>query len=124
MTDEQTKEMLESTLGPEIDKMAQEVLQPQGSVIMPEPQTIKDAEWCFQFFNNEPIVFGWSTEGAEPSPLILQIQPNQNDVLTFKQNGMEFKIFPRTISEETKKLRKEQENESKNQEVTSESGNS
>ncbi len=21
--------------------------------------TIQDAEWCFQFFNNEPIVFAW-----------------------------------------------------------------
>ena len=123
MTDEQTKEMLESTLGPEIDKMAQEVLQPQGSVIMPEPQPIKDAEWCFQFFNNEPIVFGWSTEGAEPSPLILQIQPNESDKLTFRQNGMEFSIFPRPISEESKKQR-ELENASKNQETTSTSGNS
>jgi hypothetical protein len=108
----------------QLELFPQEELQPKGSIVLPETQTISDAEWCFQFFNNEPIVFGWSTEGAEPTPLILQIQPKSEDVLVFRQNGMEFKIFPRPISEETKKLRKEQENESQNQEVTSESSNS
>lgn len=109
MTDEQTKEMLESTLGPEIDAMSQEVLQPQGSVQIEGPATIIDAEWCFQFFNNEPVVFGWQTENTEPSPLVLQLQPIEGDVLTFKQNGMEFKIFARPISGETIKIRKEQD---------------
>ena len=115
MTDEQTKEMLESTLGPEIDAMAQEVLQPQGSVQIESPAIITDAEWCFQFFNNEPVVFGWQEENAEPAPLVLQLQPVKGDVLTFRHNGMEFRIFARDVSEETKKLRKEQENaDSKN----------
>lgn len=102
MTDEQTKEMLESTLGPQIDQMAQEVLQPQGSIEIPEAKTIQDAEWCFQFFNNEPVVFGYQTEGAEPTSLTLQIQSKEGESLNFRQNGMEFKIFPRPISEETK----------------------
>lgn len=113
MTDEQTKEMLESTLGPEIEAMSQEILQPQGSVQLPPQIQIKDAEWCFQFFNNEPVVFGWQTENTEPSPLVLQLQPAEGDVLTFKQNGMEFRIFARPISEDTKQIRKEQD-ESKN----------
>ena len=87
----------------------------QGSVEIEQPKTIPDAEWCFQFFNNEPVVFGWQTENAEPAPLVLQLQPVQGDVLTFKHNGMEFRIFAREVSEETKKLRKEQENaDSKN----------
>jgi hypothetical protein len=87
--------------------------QEQGSVQMEQPKIIEDAEWCFQFFNNEPIVFAWQNEGQEPSPLVLQIQPNESDKLTFRQNGMEFSIFPRPISEESKKQRKE-ENASKN----------
>ena len=90
------------------------MLEPQGSVEIVNKPLIVDAEWCFQFFNNEPIVFGWNEEGTEPTPLMLQIQPNEDDVLVFRQNGMEFKIFPRPISEKTKM---ERENASKNKEA-------
>jgi len=83
----------------------------QGSVEPQQPKVIQDAEWCFQFFNNEPVVFAWNNENSEASPLVLQIQPNESDRLTFRQNGMEFSIFPRPISEESKKQR---ELESKN----------
>ncbi len=89
-------------------------LSPQEEVNIPEAQTIQDAEWCFQFFNNEPIVFAWQDEGTEPAPLVLQIQPKEGDGLNFQYNGMEFRIFPRPISEETKK---ERENASKNKEA-------
>jgi len=88
----------------------------KGSLELPEVKPIKDAEWCFQFFNNEPVVFGWQGENTEPSPLVLQLQPVESDVLTFKQNGMEFRIFARPISEDTKKIRKEQD-ENKNKEA-------
>jgi hypothetical protein len=88
----------------------------QQEVNIPEAQPIVDAEWCFQFFNNEPIVFAWSNEGEEPSPLTLQLEPNEGEGLNFQQSGMVFKIFPRPISEETKKQRQEQ-NASKNKEA-------
>ena len=88
----------------------------QQEVNIPESQPLKDAEWCFQFFNNEPIVFAWSNEGEKPAPLTLQLEPNDGEGLNFQQNGMIFKIFPREISEETKKQRAEQ-NESKNKEA-------
>ena len=88
----------------------------QQEVNIPEAQPIADAEWCFQFFNNEPIVFAWSNEGEEPSPLTLQLEPNEGEGLNFQQSGMVFKIFPRPISEETKKQRQEQ-NASKNKEA-------
>jgi hypothetical protein len=89
-------------------------LSPQEEVNIPEAQPIADAEWCFQFFNNEPIVFAWSNEGEEPTPLVLQLQPKDGEGLNFQQNGMSFRIFPRPISEETKK---ERENASKNKEA-------
>lgn len=89
---------------------------PQEEVNIAEAQPIQDAEWCFQFFNNEPIVFAWQEQGAEPSPLILQIEPKDGQGLNFQQNGMSFRIFPRPISEETKKQR-EEENASKNKEA-------
>lgn len=103
----------------QLELFPQEELQ-QVSEIEQLP-TIQDAEWCFQFFNNEPIVFAWQDEGGEPAPLVLQIQPKEGEGLNFQQNGMTFKIFPRPISEETKK---ERQNASKNKEITSESSNS
>jgi hypothetical protein len=86
----------------------------QQEVNIPEAQPIADAEWCFQFFNNEPIVFAWSNEGEEPAPLVLQLQAKEGEGLNFQQNGMSFRIFPREISEETKK---ERENASQNKEA-------
>jgi hypothetical protein len=88
---------------------------PEEETTKPTPTPIKDAEWCFQFFNNEPIIFAWSNEGEEPAPMVLQIQPQESEGLNFQQNGMTFRIFPRPITEETKKLRNEQQekNESK-----------
>jgi hypothetical protein len=80
----------------------------QQEVNIPEAKPITDAEWCFQFFNNEPIVFAWSNEGEKPSPLTLQLEPVEGEGLNFQQNGMVFKIFPRAIGEETKKQRAEQ----------------
>jgi hypothetical protein len=95
------------------DQETKEVLEPQSLEIEQLP-TIPDAEWCFQFFNNEPIVFAWQEQGQEPSPLVLQIQPKDGEGLNFQQSGMTFRIFPRPISEETKK---ERENASKNKEA-------
>ena len=89
-------------------------LSPQEEVNISEAQPITDAEWCFQFFNNEPIVFAFSNEGEIATPLVLQIQPKESEGLNFQQNGMSFRIFPRPISEETKK---ERENASKNKEA-------
>jgi len=97
--------------------------QVQDSVEIEQPKVIEDAEWCFQFFNNEPVVFAWQGQGDQPSPLVLQIQPKEGEGLNFQQNGMLFRIFPREISEESKKQRQE-ENGSKNQETPSESSNS
>ena len=107
----------------QLDLFPQEELQQQdaGNIGVPEPTPIADAEWCFQFFNNEPITFAWSNEEEGPAPLVLQIQPEEGEGLNFQQNGMTFRIFPRPITEETKKARNEQ-NESKNQ-TTEQSGN-
>jgi hypothetical protein len=83
-----------------------------NEVSISETQPIIDAEWCFQFFNNKPVVFAYSSEGDEPAPLVLQIQPVESEGLSFTHNGMAFRIFPRPISEESKQARAEQ-NESK-----------
>lgn len=76
--------------------------QEAGSVESIEKEIIVDAEWCFQFFNNEPIVFAYSNENEVAVPLNLKISPEEGEGLTFQQNGMTFRVFPRPISEETK----------------------
>jgi len=83
--------------------------QVNGSVELPAQEKIEDAEWCFQFFSNEPVVFGWSKEDMEATPLTIQINPVVNEGLVFNQNGMAFRIFARPISEETKKQRAEED---------------
>jgi len=102
----------------QLDLFPQEELQQQeaGSIEIPEEKIITDTEWCFQFFNNEPIVFAWSNEDEEPAPLVLQLQPTEGEGLNFQQNGMTFRVFPREISEETKQQRAEQ-NASQNKEA-------
>ena len=91
-------------------------LSPQEEVNIPEAQLIKDAEWCFQFFNNEPVVFAWQQKDTQPAPLVFQLQPQEGEGLNFQENGMQFKIFARPISEETK-IEREKENASKNKEA-------
>lgn len=98
----------------QLDLFPEEKLQQQdaGSIEVPEANPIVDAEWCFQFFNNEPVVFAFSNEGETAAPLQMKIEPTEGQGLNFQQNGMVFKIFPRPISEETK-LERKKENESK-----------
>ena len=100
----------------QLELFPQEELEQQdaGSIELQERTPILDTEWCFQFFDNDPIIFGWQDEGGQPIPITFKIEPVEGEALIFKQNGMEFKIFPRPISEETKKERK---NASQNKEA-------
>ena len=110
---------------------AEEELQTETKIQKEEPKVIMDSEWCFQFFDNEPVVFGWQEDEASPFPLQLQVNPFENESLTFTQSGMSFKIFARPISEQTRKQRieqkikaKELEDASKNKKIKSKGGNS
>ena len=90
-----------------LELTSQEEIQQQdaGSINIPEAKPIVDAEWCFQFFDNEPIVFAWSTEGDEATPLVINIDSVEGQGISFTQNGMSFRVFPRPISEESKEKR-------------------
>ena len=85
---------------------------PEGN----DANEIKQAEWCFQFFDNEPVVFAYAKSETESSNLVIELRPVSDDILTFTQNGMSFKIFPREMSEESKQLR-DQQNANQNQEA-------
>ena len=91
----------------------EETTQPQNDGSETTPKVIEDAEWCFQFFNNEPEIFAYSNEGEPAGNLSIELKPFEGEGLSFSHNGMAFRIFPRPISEESKKVRAK-ENESKN----------
>lgn len=76
------------------------------------PKEFQQAEWCFQFFESEPVVFAWSQADDNPGTLILEIKPTENQGLTFVKDGMEFKIFAREMTEVGLKMREEQRSES------------
>ncbi|MFM2395187.1 MAG: hypothetical protein RLZZ546_3170 [Bacteroidota bacterium] len=90
-----------------------DVLESQGDLLETTPKVIEDVEWCFQFFNNEPEVFAFSNEGEPAGNLSIELKPLEGEGLSFTHNGMAFRIFPREISEESKKARAA-ENEGKN----------
>jgi hypothetical protein len=89
----------------------EELQQEAGNIELNEPieaTPILDAEWCFQFFDNEPIVFAWTKEGAEGAPMVINIDSVEGQGISFNQNGMSFRIFPKPISEKTKLERKKE----------------
>ena len=107
-------ELFPTEVGYELSPQEELQQQDAGSIEVVDAKPIEDSEWCFQFFNNEPVIFGWQEEGAAPTPINFKIEPVEGEALIFKQNGMEFKIFPRPITERTKKERK---NASQNKEA-------
>jgi hypothetical protein len=87
----------------------------RGEIKIADSKEIQQAEWCFQFFDNEPVVFGWTKDDQKSSNLVIELRPVADDILTFSQNGMMFKIFPREMTEESKQLREKQRQQNANQ---------
>lgn len=69
-------------------------------------QMFEEAEWCYQFFDDEPVVFAWTNEEAPATSLQIVMDPN-GDSLTFENKGMAFKMFSRPMTESTRELRKQ-----------------
>jgi hypothetical protein len=96
-----------------------QLVEPKGEIKIADSKEIEQAEWCFQFFDNEPVVFAYAKSETESSNLVIELRPVVDDTLTFTQNGMSFKIFPREMSEESRQLREQQkyQNAGENQEA-------
>jgi hypothetical protein len=75
---------------------------------------LKHAEWCYQFFDNEPVVFAYYKEPSDNNnkmPLQIVLEPVEGQGLTFSNKGMSFRLFAREISEATlAELNKEEKN--------------
>lgn len=52
--------------------------------------TIEDVEFCFQFGDEEPVVFA-----AGPNECRIILNPQTNTNMTFNDNGRVFKLFAR-----------------------------
>jgi hypothetical protein len=75
--------------------------------ILTEAEKFAQAEWCFQFFDNEPVVFAWSQDESDPGELVLTLNPTSDSNIVFTDKSMTFKLFSRPMSDETRKLRYE-----------------
>ncbi len=52
--------------------------------------TFNDTEFCYQFDNEEPVVFG-----TGPNDLHIHISPSPNGNIEFNNNGRVFRLFAR-----------------------------
>lgn len=56
----------------------------------PQTQLFLDVEFCFQFGDEEPVVFA-----NGPNECIIRLSPTSNSEMTFNDNGKVFKLFAR-----------------------------
>jgi hypothetical protein len=74
-----------------------------------QPVTIDQAEWCFQFDGDSPVIFAWSKENEEAGDFNLTIPPVAGTAATFKcpNTGKTFSLLVRPMSEETRRNREQ-----------------
>jgi hypothetical protein len=67
------------------------------------------AEWVFQFDDEEPEVFAWSTSPDEGGKLSFVLSANSHSSITFvsPNTGKKLNVFSRPMSEETRLKRTE-----------------
>ena len=59
-----------------------------------QPQRLNNAEFCFQFDDEEPQVFASGNERCT-----LNIEPQENGVISFQHEGKRFKLFAREVQQ-------------------------
>jgi hypothetical protein len=70
-------------------------------------EEFSQAEWVFQFDNDEPVVIAWSNDTTEAGELSFILKPNSGSNITFQsQDGKKtLRIFSREMSDETRSKR-------------------
>jgi hypothetical protein len=72
---------------------------------LPEKIEFKEAEWAFQFDDDEPIVFAWTNPGEEEAgEVVITLKPNSQSTVLFASPDLKkrMRIFSREMSEETR----------------------
>ena len=113
-------------------KRKEEKLESIGEIKMAPPEKLEQCEWVFQFDEDEPQIFAWTSEDmTDEDPTVTFTVSNTKDAyisFTNRENGKKFKLFARELSDEGKKMRefqtqqnellkKDLENASKNKEA-------
>jgi hypothetical protein len=89
-------------------------------------EKLEHCEWCFQFDEDEPQIFAWTSDDMnkdEEPKVIFTVSNTKNSYITFThKNGKSFKLFARELSDDGRQLREQQlkvnlENESTNKEA-------
>jgi hypothetical protein len=115
-----------------IENEQEVTLEPIGEVKIAPAQKLEQCEWVFQFDEDEPQIFAWTSEDmTDEDPTVTFTVSNTKDAyisFTNKETGKKFKLFARELSEQGKEMRefqtkqaellkKDLENESKNKEA-------
>ena len=105
---------------------------PNNTLQLAQPEKLEQCEWVFQFDEDEPQIFAWTSEDmTDEDPTVTFTVSNTKDAyisFTNKETGKKFKLFARELSKEGKEMRefqtkqaellkKDLENESKNKEA-------
>jgi hypothetical protein len=90
-------------------KTKEEKLEPIGEIKMTPPEKLEQCEWVFQFDEDEPQIFAWTSEDmADEDPTVtFTIGNTMGAYISFKnkQSGKTFKLFARELTEEGMQLR-------------------
>ena len=93
-----------------------EELAPIGELKMAPPEKLEQCEWVFQFDEDEPQIFAWTSEDSpEEEPTVTFTISNTKDAyisFTNRNSGKKFRLFARELSDEGLKLREFQTQQS------------
>ena len=65
-------------------------------------ESFDQAEWCFQFDDEDPIVIAWSNDENEPGELTFMLKANSESRIAFQSSDgtKTLRIFARSMSDE------------------------
>jgi hypothetical protein len=110
-------------------KTKEEKLEPIGEIKMAPSEKLEQCEWVFQFDEDEPQIFAWTSEDmTNEEPTVTFTISNTKDAyisFTNKETLKKFKLYARELTDAGKKLREfqTQQNESLKKDIENASKN-
>ena len=90
-------------------KTQEEKLEPIGEITLKQSEKLEQCEWVFQFDDDEPQVFAWTSEDMtnEEPTVTFTISNNKDAYISFtnKDTLKKFKLYARELTEAGIKLR-------------------
>ena len=97
-------------------KTKEEKLEPIGELKMAPSEKLEQCEWVFQFDEDEPQIFAWTSEDmTNEEPTVTFTISNTKDAyisFTNRDSGKKLKLFARELTDAGKKLREFQTQQS------------